>query len=322
MRKISRMRRNLRTVTVSVMAAGMLLAFGLHTAGEETEADRIQDQTEALDEAQNEAEEKPVRTKTFLKDITKAVNDRYALSQSYTEAELSMMTNDEIADANQACCKSEEWLFDQYEDAHLKSLNLEYLRDQYLAGLQNQLDAYDCWLEEQDIDAYNELWEAGFSKRASVCVELKKYYGAEFTDISDMEEKVTDLEALDELARGDISEEMTRRVQTALNMIKFPVGEVDGYCGYRTVQMVRRFQKLYGYEPVDGVIDDELLSQLEAEAAKVAPAEEEPSSEAQELTETETGAETEAETEPGTGDETEAETEAETEKASGKKRLG
>ena len=271
----------------------------------EAETEAVADiETEAETEDMSEEEIKSgyTKVKAFIADVETAINERTAMSQSYSEAELSMMTNDEIAEANQECCESERWMVNVYGNANFRRPNMQYLCEQYLTGLQNQLDAYESWKEKQDIDAYNELWEAGYAKRAAVVVELADYYGAQFTDISDMRAKVKDLEALDEFSSGTVSEATTRTVQECLNTLKFPVGKVDGYCGYRTIQMIRRFQKLCGYTPADGIIDDELVQQLQQEVEKISPKKEEVP-------------ETELETESGPETETEqaAETETETE---------
>ena len=261
-------------------------------------------ETEDMSEEEEETKAGYTKVKAFITDVEAAVNDRTALSQSYSEAELSMMTNDEIAEANQECCESERWMVNVYGNANFRRPNMQYLCEQYLTGLQNQLDAYESWKEKQDIDAYNELWEAGYAKRAAVVVELADYYGAQFTDISDMRAKVKDLEALDEFSSGTVSEATTRTVQECLNTLKFPVGKVDGYCGYRTIQMIRRFQKLCGYTPADGIIDDELVQQLQQEVEKISPKKEEvPETEP----ETESGPETETETEQAAETETETE---------------
>ena len=259
-------------------------------------------ETEDMSEEEEETKAGYTKVKAFIADVEAAVNDRTALSQSYSEAELSMMTNDEIAEANQECCESERWMINVYGNANFRRPNMQYLCEQYLTGLQNQLDAYESWKEKQDIDAYNELWEAGYAKRAAVVVA--DYYGAQFTDISDMRAKVKDLEALDEFSSGTVSEATTRTVQECLNTLKFPVGKVDGYCGYRTIQMIRRFQKLCGYTPADGIIDDELVQQLQQEVEKISPKKEEvPETEL----ETESGPETETETEQAAETETETE---------------
>ena len=186
----------------------------------ETEAEVFTEaETEAETAAPEEAKVKYTSVKKFLGDVGAAVNDRNALASAYTEAELSMMTNDEIAQANQDCCESERWLMDRYSDAQFESRNLQYLCEQYLTGLQNQYDAYDSWQEKQDIDAYNELWEAGFAKRAVVVVELQKFYGVEFADIADMQAKAKELESLDELKSTKASESAMRTVPEHLNTL-------------------------------------------------------------------------------------------------------
>ena len=246
----------------------------IETEPEVIEAEAVQTEADQPETAQTEGV-MVIPAENFLADIGASVNDRIALSGSYTEAELSMMTNDEIAEANNRCCESERWFMDRYKDARIDNLNLQYLCEQYLNGLQNQYDAYASWKEKQDIDAYNELWDAGYAKRAVTVAELKQYYNIAFADVSDMLEKAEELDALDDLKNGEISEETTRKVQNCLNTLQLPVGEVDGYCGERTIIMVKRFQKLYGYEPADGVIDDEVVAQLQEEADKAAPPQEE-----------------------------------------------
>ncbi len=304
-RKTDRKQSGIVSAAVLAVLLAWSLAFGAAAA---------EGMSQAETEAESSAETEFANVKEFLADIEAVVNDRLAISDSYTEAELRMMTNDEIAEANQACCESERWFMNYYRNARFESRNIQYLCDQYLTGLQNQFDAYDSWKEKQDIDAYNELWEAGFSKRAVAVVELKDFYGASFTDISDMQKKADELETLDEPVKQKASEETIRKVQEDLNKLKFPVGSVDGDCGYRTVQMVRRFQKLYGYGPADGILDEDLLSQLEAEVKKISPEEEE--TEETETTAGETKTETEAktETEVSAQDSAETETEASQEK--------
>ncbi len=264
----------------------------IETEPEEIETEAVQTEAAEPETVQTEAETEAVEPETaqteaktegvmvipaedFLGDIGASVNDRIALSGSYTEAELSMMTNDEIAEANNKCCESERWFMDRYKNARVDNLNLQYLCEQYLNGLQNQYDAYVSWKEKQDIDAYNELWDAGYAKRAVTVAELKQYYDIAFADVSDMLEKAEELDSLDDLKNGEVSEETTKKVQDCLNKLQLPVGEVDGYCGERTIIMVKRFQKLYGYEPADGVIDDEVVAQLQEEADKAAPPQEE-----------------------------------------------
>ena len=47
-----------------------------------------------------------------------------------------------------------------------------------------------------------------------------------------------------------------------LNNIGFLCGTPDGIAGRQTTSCVERFQMMYGYEPADGIIDDELITQL------------------------------------------------------------
>ena len=62
--------------------------------------------------------------------------------------------------------------------------------------------------------------------------------------------------------------ETVLRTQELLNEIGFYCGNANGVAGRRTARMIRRFQEMYGYGPADGLIDDELLEQLEKAAAQ------------------------------------------------------
>ena len=62
----------------------------------------------------------------------------------------------------------------------------------------------------------------------------------------------------------------------------FFCGNADGISGKRTVKSIKRFQEMYGYDPIDGMIDDELIEQLETIAAEKEPIEEEIETESEE----------------------------------------
>lgn len=54
-----------------------------------------------------------------------------------------------------------------------------------------------------------------------------------------------------------------KKVQELLNALGFLCGTPDGICGRQTVSCIERFQTMYGFEPADGLIDDELLGQMQ-----------------------------------------------------------
>ena len=50
--------------------------------------------------------------------------------------------------------------------------------------------------------------------------------------------------------------------------IGFRCGTPDGIAGRQTASSIERFQTMYGYEPADGIIDSELISQLQDRLAR------------------------------------------------------
>ena len=48
-----------------------------------------------------------------------------------------------------------------------------------------------------------------------------------------------------------------KKVQELPNALGFLCGTPDGICGRQTVSCIERFQTMYGFEPTDGLIDDE-----------------------------------------------------------------
>ena len=99
-----------------------------------------------------------------------------------------------------------------------------------------------------------------------------------------MQKKVEALEKKDENTAGtELGYEAILECQNCLNTLGFK-NTADGSFGARTAKMLKRFQLMYGYGPVDGNLTEDVLENLRKEAAKVAPPE----------TETETESETEA----------------------------
>ena len=66
-----------------------------------------------------------------------------------------------------------------------------------------------------------------------------------------------------EKRNAKVDHETVRKVQQLLNGIGFYCGKEDGISGKLTVKLIKRFQEMYGYDPIDGMIDDELVKQLQ-----------------------------------------------------------
>ena len=238
---------------------------------------------EAVTEAESETEQPEVQMdeNKFLKGIRKSIRKRTKAAVSYSESELGAMTNDELVEANAACCEAERPFYEKYKNAVFNNKDVQYLCGQYIAGLKNQFDAYDVWKEEGNISLYNELWDAGYAKRACAVCELAEQYEIDFGDITEMQKKVEALNKKNGETPGtELGSEAVLECQNCLNTLGFR-NTADGSWGARTSKMVKRFQLMYGYGPVDGILTEDVLNNLRQEAAKVAPPETEAQTEAQ-----------------------------------------
>lgn len=224
------------------------------------------------DESETDPDGAVMDENKFLQDIKAANEARAEESSRYTGAEVAAMTNQEIADMNLACLDTEKDLYETYAGAVFRNKNLQYLCDLYMKGLKNQFDAYDSWEADADISSYNELWNAGYNKRALALVEIADTYSVEIPDLDDMRKTAESLSGNNEEAATDLSAEEVRQAQDDLNTLGF-VNTADGNYGSRTAELVHRFQVMYGYSPADGALDKESLGQLDEEAKKVLPPE-------------------------------------------------
>lgn len=246
---------------------------------EEEDAEEAAQAAEA--EPETEQPGVPMEEKKFLKGIRKSLKKRTQAAVSYSESELGAMTNDELVEANAACCEEEREFYEKYRNAVFENKDIQYLCGQYMAGLKNQFDAYDTWKENGNISLYNELWDAGYAKRACAVCELADQYEIDFGDITEMRKKVEALEKKNgETPANTLGYEAVAECQNCLNTLGFK-NVADGSWGARTSKMLKRFQLMYGYGPVDGVLTEEILGKLREEAAKVAPPETEAQTEAQ-----------------------------------------
>jgi len=225
----------------------------------------------------------PMNENSFLADIKAANEGRLRVSSRYTGTEVAAMTNQEIAEMNASCVEEERNLYETYKDAEFSNKNLQYLCELYMKGLKNQFDAWDIWKNESDITKYNELWDAGYNKRALALVEIVDTYQVELSGMDSMRKTAEAMNEKDTTeAVTDQEGDAIVKAQNDLNTLGFQ-NEADGNYGKRTAQLLRRFEVMYGYSPADGVLNQAALDALEAEAAKVLPPE------------TEAGTETETE---------------------------
>ncbi len=202
----------------------------------------------------------------FEEDIVTSYNDRAVISQMYTTEEVNAMSQEDYVAYYYEAVSAERDFYDKYRNAVFDDLNIQYLCTEYIEGLGLQFDACQLFFDMADIDAFNRDWRAGYNDRASAVVELTDFYDLYFGDISNMRNDVEAADSSEEAvsANAALDTETILYAQQLLNEIGFNCGEADGISGERTAKSIMHFQEMFGYEPADGVIDDELLGQLEA----------------------------------------------------------
>ena len=93
------------------------------------------------------------------------------------------------------------------------------------------------------------------------------FYGLDLAEeYQNLRNAVAQMDALsgEETRNASVDPETVTLVQTLLNGAGFLCGAPDGIAGRQTASCIERFQLMYGYEPADGIIDDELISQLQS----------------------------------------------------------
>lgn len=224
------------------------------------------------DESSDQEEEKTVQMdeEEFKTDIVNSYNGRQIVANKYTIAELNTMTSEETISYDEECAEAEREFYEKYKNAAFTDLNIQYLCSQYINGLNKQYNAQNIWEDTKDINQAVNEYNSGYYNRAYVIVELSDYYQLPFGDVESMRADTAAMDSLNEAEtrNKDVEHATVQKTQQLLNDIGFYCGKADGLSGKRTVKSIKRFQQMYGYEPEDGMIDDELIGQLEAELAK------------------------------------------------------
>jgi hypothetical protein len=164
-----------------------------------------------------------------------------------------------------ACTEVERSFYEAYHKAQFDDLNILYLCSEYCLGLEKQFQAEEIWNTQGDSEEANGLYTAGYYNRAYALVELCEYYGLDLAkEYENLKNAVVQMDSLsaDETRNASVDPAKITQVQELLNSLGFLCGTPDGICGRQTVSCIERFQNMYGYEPADGIIDDELIAQL------------------------------------------------------------
>lgn len=205
-------------------------------------------------------------TAAFLKDIGASFEKRQAQAGTCSADQIAQMSASDLWAYRFQCAEAERDFYEAYKGAQLESLNLQYLCDEYCAGLGKQYKAETTWKDTQDADKTSQLYSAGYYNRAYALVELHDYYSLELPDgYQDLKDAVDKMNAAAgaETRNASTDSATVKKVQELLNALGFLCGTPDGICGRQTVSCIERFQTMYGFEPADGLIDDELLGQMQ-----------------------------------------------------------
>lgn len=232
------------------------------------------DGTQAQDAADSaaQAQSAQIRSKdTFLADLAASFNARQEKARTHTNEEVSAMSEADMWDFRFSCAEAERAFYDSYHAAQFDDLNILYLCSEYCLGLEKQYQAQEVWNAQGDSEEANRLYTAGYYNRAYALVELCEYYGLDLADeYRNLKNAVARMDAMssEETRNADASPEQVTQVQELLNSLGFLCGTPDGIAGRQTASCIERFQMMYGYEPADGIIDEELISQMNTQLSR------------------------------------------------------
>ena len=215
-------------------------------------------------------------TEGFIANLEKAYNDRVSREERYTNSELNSMSDQEYVDAHLYYAEAEEDFYEKYKEARFEDMNIEYLCSTYCKGIETQLTGCRNFSQKTNFTTWFTSYLDAYNKNLSILSELAEYYDAPFSDVKDKlpEEETADTTIDDAVKRNESVDRTTvQTVQQQLNDLGFLCGTPDGQAGKKTTKSVQRFQEMYGYEPADGVIDDDLTEQLSEALGEVQAAE-------------------------------------------------
>lgn len=229
-------------------------------------------QAQDVSDSAAQAQSWQIRSKdTFLADLAASFNARQEMARAHTNEEVSAMNEADMWDFRFSCAQAERAFYDSYHAAQFDDLNILYLCSEYCLGLEKQYQAEEVWKAQGDSEEANRLYTAGYYNRAYALVELCEYYGLDLADeYQNLKNAVARMDAMssEETRNASASPQMVTQVQELLNSLGFLCGTPDGIAGRQTASCIERFQLMYGYEPADGIIDDELISQLSTQLSK------------------------------------------------------
>ena len=209
-------------------------------------------------------------TEAFLADLAASFNARQESARTHTNEEVNAMSEADMWNFRFACAQVERPFYDSYRAAQFDDLNVLYLCSEYCLGLEKQFQAEEIWNTQGDADEANRLYTAGYYNRAYALVELCEFYGLDLADeYQNLKNAVVRMDEMssEETRNASVDPAKVMQVQELLNSLGFLCGTPDGIAGRQTASCIERFQTMYGYDPADGIIDDELIGQMQNQLA-------------------------------------------------------
>ena len=246
-----------------VIAASLAAAPGMSVVAEEAETE---------EETETEYVDPSIRTKEdFVADIAKYHNARVARMKKYSNEELNEMTDAEYIDAHLFFAEAEEPFYDRYVEAEFDDFNIKYLSSAYCEGINGLITSCKNYQADGDYGRWITAWKDAYVKCGAVLLEVADYYEVELDDKETLTEEMDTYHPVDDVVKknSEVKKDTVKEVQQLLNDIGFNCGKVDGLCGKQTVRTIERFQEMFEYLPADGLIDEELVDQLETEKEKL-----------------------------------------------------
>lgn len=179
-------------------------------------------------------EKEATADETFMKDLAKALEARWALSDKYESMDKyanAEMGSEEHKELFEKYVSAELDILEKYQTEKFEDSKLQEKAIQYINLLKQQKEA--CDYITVNYEKYDELWYDAYNKRTQIIVEFVNDYKLEVSD------KYEDTLKEFTLNAQQVNEENEKedKVQALIGSIEFTLAEDDGY-GWKTYNAV------------------------------------------------------------------------------------
>lgn len=113
--------------------------------------------------------------KEFMKDMKKALEARWDLSDSKSDGDIAKMSIEDQISFRKSYLKAETDVLSKYSDSDFNDVRLGKIAADYLSSLNGQLDSLQYY--STDYVKFTQKWKDAYSKRVSLINELVNNYG-------------------------------------------------------------------------------------------------------------------------------------------------